>query len=563
MENQRKNEMLESIGLIYERAEKCGLKELFFQQCSKELGVVASYLDVTEEQAFLASVIFALHFKGDCVDLNSLIEYFECNPMKILTYYEDIKKLLNMQLLVRTSSYHPFAPIESSIATDSYVINNAVQEAILTNGKMPVLRKKQFSDVIELFEEICKVGKMKNEGQIDKQTMTSQTKALLDSNKRFPLVKKILAFQFCPADTFLFVYIIWNQLKGFQTELDYAVKYICDTDSESMRYVQRVMNGDNHLIAAGLLDIEEAGFMTEACLKLSDISVRIIQESGIHLFVKRGERGNVLNSDGIKKKTLFFDEREVTQIRMLEKLLDEKVFIKTGKRLEKKGLPGGITVLMHGSPGTGKTETVLQLAKKTGRDIIKVDMSQTKSMWFGESEKIVKNIFKEYRMLLNSSEKVPILFFNEADAIISKRQSVGKSSCSQTENAIQNILLEELENFEGIFVATTNLVKNLDLAFERRFLFKVEFFQPSVQTKTKIWRSRLSFLKNEQCIILSEKYDFSGAQIENVKRKCEIEEVISGIKVGFDKIIEFCNQERLYKKEMHKEAGFRLAVSKP
>lgn len=81
---------------------------------------------------------------------------------------------------------------------------------------------------------------------------------------------------------------------------------------------------------------------------------------------------------------------------------------------------------------------------------------------------------------------MPVLLFNEADAIISKRKDVGRSNVAQTENAMQNIILEELENFEGIFIATTNLVSHLITAFERRFLFKIEFRKPELPVKIEL-----------------------------------------------------------------------------
>ena len=74
-------------------------------------------------------------------------------------------------------------------------------------------------------------------------------------------------------------------------------------------------------------------------------------------------------------------------------MLQEDNFKETQNRLQSKGLPKGITALLHGSPGTGKTETVFQVAKDTNREIVKVDISQSKSMWFGESEKIIKLYF--------------------------------------------------------------------------------------------------------------------------------------------------------------------------
>ena len=71
------------------------------------------------------------------------------------------------------------------------------------------------------------------------------------------------------------------------------------------------------------------------------------------------------------------------------------------KRLTEKGLPHGIAVLLHGAPGCGKTESVYQIAKVTNRKIYHVDISQTKSCWFGESEKKIQEIFDNYKLLDN------------------------------------------------------------------------------------------------------------------------------------------------------------------
>ena len=200
---------------------------------------------------------------------------------------------------------------------------------------------------------------------------------------------------------------------------------------------------------------------------------------------------------------------------------------------------------MHGAPGTGKTEIIKQLAKETGRELMKVEISQLKSMWFGESEKIIKRIFTDYNSFAKECIKTPILFFNEADAIFSTRREVGTSNTVQTENAIQNIILEELENFEGILIATTNLVNNLDSAFERRFLFKIKFQKPDVSIRTRIWQLKMPFLKLEESILLAEKFDFSGGQIDNILRKKEIHEIIHGEKVPLTKLISFCSEETL------------------
>lgn len=91
-------------------------------------------------------------------------------------------------------------------------------------------------------------------------------------------------------------------------------------------------------------------------------------------------------------------------------------------------------------------------------------------MWVGESEKNIKGIFDDYKQKVKQSVKAPILLFNEADAIIGKRQVGAERAVEKMENSIQNIILQEIEQLDGILIATTNLAENMDKAFERHFL---------------------------------------------------------------------------------------------
>ena len=102
--------------------------------------------------------------------------------------------------------------------------------------------------------------------------------------------------------------------------------------------------------------------------------------------------------------------------------MDEEHFQRIKNRLKETNFRSGFACLFYGAPGTGKTETVLQIAKKTGRDLIQVNVSEVKSMWVGESEKNIKGIFDDYKKKVKQLAKAPILLFNEADAIIGKRQ---------------------------------------------------------------------------------------------------------------------------------------------
>jgi SpoVK/Ycf46/Vps4 family AAA+-type ATPase len=85
-------------------------------------------------------------------------------------------------------------------------------------------------------------------------------------------------------------------------------------------------------------------------------------------------------------------------------------------------------------------------------------------------------------------------------------------------NIMQNVLLEELERFDGILVATTNLIDNIDGAFDRRFLYKLRFDPPRETERRLIWMSRMPELPLDWASHLSS-FPLSGAQIENVARR--------------------------------------------
>lgn len=214
----------------------------------------------------------------------------------------------------------------------------------------------------------------------------------------------------------------------------------------------------------------------------------------------------------------------------------------------------GFACIFYGSPGTGKTESVMQLARKTGRTVLQVDIARLRSKWVGDSEKQVQALFDQYEDLVNETKICPILLINEADAIISKRTSNVSSSVDKMENTLQNILLQAMERLNGILIATTNLTENMDPAFERRFLFKVKFEQPSVEVKAKIWHSMLPSLPMEDASVLAKHYNFSGGQIENIARKQIVEYVLSGEESNIVSLQKFCDEENISAKS--KPIGF-------
>jgi AAA+ superfamily predicted ATPase len=545
MEQNLKLRLLVSIGKVYEQSKGCKLDPTFFKKVDKELHLLSDYFKVSKNHSFIIAIVFALNYKGNTVDLKDLIEYFDCNPMKLLEYSDDFESLYSNGILKKRKSSHR---LELSGGNDQFIIHEKITEAILNNKPMPVIERECFKDVIELLEKFYKLGDQRDNGDLSTSELFTQGKELISSHNHFPLIKKIIEFQLGIEDTYIYLYLIYKSILGNDSiDIGRVAEGIFDKALERVKYLQNMIYNENKLLTQNLIIIEEAMFFSDTEIKLSDTSKIILQEAGIKLFANKKKKSNIIEPLNIISKVLYFNKEEKSQLELLKRLLSDSELNKIQQRLAEKRLPKGIASLLYGLPGTGKTETVYQLAKETNREIIKVDISQSKSMWFGESEKKIKQIFTDYKEYAKDCDRTPILLFNEADAILSKRKDIGQSNTRQTENTMQNIILEELENFEGIFFATTNLVNNLDSAFERRFLFKIEFHKPIVSVKAKIWELKLTNMNPADYELLAKSFDFSGGQIENIVRKSEMHEVLNGVSVNINDIIGFCNAENLSK----------------
>ncbi len=542
MENSLKIPLLRAMGHIYEASKGCQLKEEIWNDLHDSLKVIITYFGVNRMQAFLIAHIFAHNYNQTVTSISRITDYLECNPMRLLEYSNDLYKLADLGIIRREPSRRRDS---QSLSNEELYLNPKIEEAVLKDLPMPKPKPIKADCFIDLLERIMGMENDLSDGKVTVSSFMNSLLDLLNKNTHFPILHEMDKKEMTVIDAYVFLRLVWEVLNGFNTlEVESVIRDIfARQSSKRIKYLQSFLTGSNLLQKMGFVKLRQSRFLNEAEIELDDTATEILTGMGLHLEQKKEKRKDLLSPASIPTKNLFFNPREAQELKMLQSMLLDRNFKRLQSRLKNKNLPQGLTVLFYGHPGTGKTESVLQMARRSGREIHKVDISQTKSMWFGESEKIIKKVFTQYRELVKNSKRTPILLFNEADAIISRRKDTSTSNVAQTENAIQNIILEELENFEGIFMATTNLVSNMDSAFERRFLFKVEFDKPIPQVKAKIWNSKLTSLTKKQCVELATAFDFTGGQIDNIVRKCETHHVLYGSECDLEVIRSFCLNE--------------------
>lgn len=178
-----------------------------------------------------------------------------------------------------------------------------------------------------------------------------------------------------------------------------------------------------------------------------------------------------------------------------------------------KKIKPGYRALFFGPPGTGKTLTATLLGKYTGRDVFRVDLSMVVSKFIGETEKNLSQLFSK------AENKNWILFFDEADALFSKRTNV-RDAHDKYANQEAAYLLQRIESFDGLVILSSNFKSNIDEAFMRRFHSVISFALPTPAERLLIWQkgfpSKVRMAKDVDLPAISKKYDISGASIMNV-----------------------------------------------
>lgn len=253
--------------------------------------------------------------------------------------------------------------------------------------------------------------------------------------------------------------------------------------------------------------------------------------------------GTFKSWQSIDEKMLFFNDSEKYALERMERIAGEQEYFRIKKGLEDKHLRISISAILHGPSGTGKTEFAMQVARKTKRNIILVDAGKLHGSYWGEDERNFRDLFRTFSHIEALSKNAPILFIDEGEGILGQRTANAQTRGDRSNNIVQNIILEELNNFHGLLFITTNNARNIDKAMDRRFLTKIEFHIPDENTRMRIWLSKYPSLSEEEAKTLSRTFAFSGGHIDNVITQVSIDELLDNKKCELDDLIKYCQCE--------------------
>jgi hypothetical protein len=548
------NPLIKSLSVIYGiKDNEMFVNEQYLLNAREDLDLIQDFFDVEEKTAAVIAVLICDQISGRKSNVYKTMHNLGFEPMDYLVTNGVLNEFKNNGWLVSTNQSY------SSKTVNKEVFSKEVINAVISNDKA-LLEIKIPDNIIEAMMKIGKFIKstMKNS---DNEMLVEIIVAYVSNFNSFSIIDSILKNKkISNSEKALLFYIMASTVAGAEVfDLDYDLDSFSAADP-SFQYVFKndVRSGKSILFSEGYLSFS-GGYMADFSeILIGDYLREQLQVGLPDADVKKPfypKLTDVIKPDEIVEKKLYFNAEQQMQIDEVQKITSDS-YDQVIARFVEKVLQPGLTFLFHGDAGTGKTELVKQIAKQSNRVLLKVDLSLLMNMFVGESEKNIRRVFKEYREAMAHFERTPILLFNEADAIFSKRNVVEKA-VDQMLNSVQNMLLQELEDFEGIFIATTNMLMNLDKAFDRRILYKLKFEKPDKSTRLAILKQNFNEVQEDILMKASADYSLTGGQIDNVNKRCLTEELLFGTETSNpEKFIFYIEQEINFRKNTSEKIGF-------
>jgi SpoVK/Ycf46/Vps4 family AAA+-type ATPase len=525
----------------------------FLEAKDIEKSLVYTQLKCRIEEALILQALTKRYMLGeeDVLILEILQELYGEKEYAIVNHLKEVKVLLELGWLLQQS----FTPIKISEVTPLELLNSAVglspsmlkllQEGTLESDLPDV---KPYSDHleylqdqffrIELYQKMSTIRQNVHEHSlgIDRtqhklQLLENRIQERVEqTSEKLVLDKFFKQKKMDSREQIIFLALLREEYSATDAslrEMNNLIELISLDEYERIKNRSLLEDGSN-LINEGIIDYEEMlnpfGGITRSFFIIDEILQNIIHPQKnkkvrrlkLNALIDEQDIFELVEPESSLEDVVLAKETKET-LENLMRQVDKEVItrlVEWGVKDKKSGIDARI--IFYGAAGTGKTMTAYSLAKSLRRQVLAFDCSKILSMYVGESEKNVRKIFDTFYDLCEKTKSEPILLLNEADQFLGARSSGTTTGADQMHNQMQNIFLEQIENFKGMLIATTNLLENIDKAFSRRFNYKIEFKKPDKKQRVQLWEKMLPvnapYEKDFDISALSE-YSLTGGQI--------------------------------------------------
>jgi len=550
---------------------------------------IFEHLKCSEVEASMLQYLAKKYMQGedDVLILELLKDLFESDEYEFLKYLGDIKNLLELGWLHQQS----FTPIKISEVTPLELLNSSVGlspsflkllqygtlESDLPDVKPYADHLEYLQDQffrIELYQKMSAIRQDVHEHSLGIDRVQNKLQLLEkrieerveQTSEKLVLDKFFKQKKMDTKEQVIFIALLREEYSATDAslrEMNTLIELISLDEYERIKNRSLLEDGSN-LLNEGIIDYEEMlnpfGGISRAFYIVDDVLQSIIHPQK-NKKVRRLKLNALIDEQDIFEliepetslEDVVLNEKTDETLQNLMRQVDKEVvgrLIEWGIKDKKSGIDARI--IFYGAAGTGKTMTAYSLAKSLKRQVLAFDCSKILSMYVGESEKNVRKIFDTFYDLCEKTKSEPILLLNEADQFLGARSSGNITGSDQMHNQMQNIFLEQIENFKGMLIATTNLLENIDKAFSRRFNYKIEFKKPDEKQRVQLWEMMLpqnAPYDDDLDVNALAKYSLTGGQINLIVKN-------TAYKVAVREEAVFCQQDFVNEINREKDANF-------
>jgi len=559
-----------SIELVYNSASELkSIKEEDYEAISEHLDEIASFFKIKEKLGVLLLSYFINRrlVKGKpYITLNELMNAFECKLVDSILINEQLENFRKAKILLSTKkAYGKKDEIE-------YSLSQTTLNSVLKGDADILLDKKEvsFTAFLNLFHNVI------YDNDLDDDDVSTELSSLMDEFEQLEEIKYLKGERLCPEELTILLFTVARQSIFGDTKVAMErIFRVAINDNFSRYYYQNdIIEKRSPLITNDLLEFAPDEFMnslqiTEKIFK----ALNLAEKKSAKQFTTGSDLVKLIMPDKIKFQEGMIYEDSLN-INFLDQLISEEGYIKAMKRLEEeKAETKQIVAILMGLSGTGKSQTIRNLAAKYNRPILQVNLSQVKDAFVGNTEKNVEECFKIYKKAVKHFEyykdidgvKVgpyasPLFFLDEIDSLLPQRSASGEGSpVGNMYSNMVGIFLTELERVNGIVLLASNLPGAIDTSFHRRINFKFEFGSFSKKNQVKTLELYFKDFAHEVLEEVASNADLTPGNIVNIRKAYVLESIFKEFNSEEDKktiLTDLVGRELILQKSNRKPIGF-------
>lgn len=562
--------LCKSIELVYNSASEIkSVKEDDYEAIIEHFEIIGDFFKINDKLGvlILCYLINRRLVKGKSyITLNELMSAFECSLVDSISINEQLEYFRKNKILVSTKKI--FGKKEDI----EYALTQNTLNAVL-KGDAEILNDKKeqsFTAFLNLFHTVV------YDNELDDEDVSSELSVLMDEFDKLEEIKYLKGERLCPEELAIYLFVVARQsiFGDTKVSLERIFRVAVNDNFSKYYYQNEIIEQRSPLLNNDLLKFSPDSFMD--FLQLTEKSIKalnIVEKKSSRQFTTGSDLVTLIMPDQIKYQEGMVYEDSLN-IDFLDQLISEEGYIKAINRLEEEGVQTKqVVCMLSGLSGTGKSQTIRNLASKYNRPILQVNLSQVKDAFVGKSEANVFELFQCYKRSLRHFENyktidgvkvgpygTSILYLDEIDSLIPKRSATGESSSvGNMYSNMVGIFLTELEKVNGIVLLATNLPGAIDTSFHRRINFKFHF--GSFSKKNQIRTLQLYFKDFAPDVLeeVASNAELTPGNIVNIRKAYVLESIFKEFNTENEKkglLTDLVDRELILKQPNRNPIGF-------